>query len=207
MKKLTLVLAAILMSCYSFSQGFGAGLKGGLNFPTYDAIGLSSGVTTPSNEGASGYHIGGFARIRVSKIAIQPEVIYSFQKTEFSTDILGQPVNIEQKLSYLTVPVMLKFFLLAGVNIQLGPQFGFAMSGKQVDDILGPKTTTDFKDDIKGMDLSAAFGAGIDLPFGLDLHARYVLGLSDINDQPDVESTKNSMIQVSIGYAFIDVGR
>ncbi len=207
MRKISLIVVLISITGIAYSQGFGVGLKGGLNFPTFDALGVQDGINVSDTKNSSGYHIGAFARIRVAKIGIQPEVLYSFQQIEFDQIDVTQTFNVEQKLSYLTVPVMLKWFMIAGINLQVGPQFGFALSGKRTDDILGATTTTDFKDEINSTDISLALGAGIDLPFGLDIHGRYVLGLTDVNDQAGVSTEKNSQIQISIGYQLVGLGR
>jgi len=49
--------------------------------------------------------------------------------------------------------------------------------------------------------LSAAFGAGFDLPFGLGVGARYVLGLSSIDDTGSSVDLKNQVFMVSLWYA------
>ena len=48
-------------------------------------------------------------------------------------------------------------------------------------------------------------GAGADLPFGLNLAARYNLGLADNEKENFItgDEMKNSVFQVSAGYAFI----
>ncbi|MDH5607859.1 MAG: PorT family protein [Cyclobacteriaceae bacterium] len=212
MKKLSFVFLFVFSTALVYGQGLAFGLKGGLNFPSADALSIKDGISISDAQGASGYHFGLFGRAKVSKIAVQPEVLYSFQSFDFKfTDVnLGGTTVYDavQKFHYLTVPVMLKVYLAAGVNVQVGPQFGFLMSSVQQDDISGSITSSDIKDKLKGSDLGANFGAGIDLPFGLDIHARYVLGLSDVNSlASSVTAVKNSMFQVSIAYALADLGK
>jgi hypothetical protein len=71
------------------------------------------------------------------------------------------------------------------------------MSAKQEDE--------DIKDGLKGLDLGAGVGVGVDLPMGLNFTARYVIGLSNIAD--DVDGTdvevKNNVIQFSVGYRIV----
>ena len=60
--------------------------------------------------------------------------------------------------------------------------------------------------------MAVAIGAGWDLPFGLTLDARYNLGLSDIKVTPttnpaDAVSFKSKVIQISIGYKLIKLGK
>ncbi|MEQ8926404.1 MAG: hypothetical protein RLO81_11355, partial [Fulvivirga sp.] len=58
----------------------------------------------------------------------------------------------------------------------------------------------DIKDELKGMDLSAVVGAGLNLPGGLSAGLRYVLGLSDIADNDALPETKNRTFQIYVGY-------
>jgi hypothetical protein len=71
----------------------------------------------------------------------------------------------------------------------------------------GTVTVQDVKEEVKKYDLSAALGAGWDLPFGLTLDARYNLGLSKINDNEADPSAKNQVFQVSVGYKIFKLGK
>jgi hypothetical protein len=198
MKKIGFLL--LFLSAGYFSQAqIAIGLKGGLNFPTVDALGVADGVDISDTEGASGYHVGAFARVKLTKLAIQPEVLYSFQSFDFTQTISGNDVDITQEISYLTVPVMVRLYLLGGLNLQAGPQFGFLLGGDAISNVTGATTRQDITNALKGTDIGLNFGAGIDLPFGLDVHARYILGVSNVNDVPG--ESNNSQVQVSVGYA------
>lgn len=200
MKKITMVLAIALIAL-SFNQanaqlGFQLGVKGGPNF--------SNLKTDLDTEGQTGLHIGAYGMIKFTKFAIQPEILFSTQSTEFSTSGL----RTEFETAYVNIPVMLKLYLVGGLNLQVGPQFGFTTLSEVTD--LTNGGTTDIADDLKGADVSLAIGAGIDLPFRFNLTARYNLGLSDINDTLNLDldpatndELRNQVFQVSVGYAFI----
>ncbi|MEL7146333.1 MAG: porin family protein [Bacteroidota bacterium] len=200
MKKITMVLAMALIAL-SFNQanaqlGFQLGVKGGPNF--------SNIKTEVNTEGQTGLHIGAYGMIKFTKVAIQPEILFSTQSTEFSTSNF----TTELKSSYVNIPIMVKLYLAGGLNLQVGPQFGFATLAEARDSATG--TTADIADELKGADVSIAFGAGFDLPFGLNLTARYNLGISNFNDSLNLdldpatdEELKNQVFQVSVGYAFI----
>ncbi|WP_425392285.1 porin family protein [Ekhidna sp.] len=184
MKKTLLTLALLVISVMAFSQAsVGIGLKGGANFANADADFDTDGVTS--------YHVGAYGLIKLTNIGIQPELLFSKQGTSVSGDDLD--------LSYVNIPVMVKFYLPAGLNLQAGPQFGMLTSAKDGDG-------DDVKESFKNSDLSAAVGAGWDAPFGLQFTARYVIGLSDINDEGVGGEFKNKTFQLSIGYTLFKLG-
>ncbi len=160
------------------------GLKGGLNFAN---LNVSSAAAAYNSR--TGYHVGAFANFKFTKIAIQPELIYSVQ----GADVSGS--NLE--LGYINVPILLKFYLIGGLNIQAGPQFGFLSSATQ--------GGTDIKNLVKGSDTSIALGAGFDISnFVID--ARYNLGLSEIQDAAAASATKNQVFQLSVGFKLFKFG-
>lgn len=178
---------------------FSVGLKGGPNFSKLDVN--SSPVDNYKNR--AGFHGGAFMLIKISKIGIQPEVLFSKQGSNFSFNGSDYKSNFD----YINIPVMLKLYTVAGINLQLGPQIGFLANagGDAINSDGTPREST--KDLYKKSDLSAAFGVGWDLPFGLMIEGRYNLGLSKIQDNPDMDATKNQVIQVSLGYKFIKMGK
>ncbi len=186
MKKLPLLIAIALISLHSFGQlKFSAGIKGGLNFSKLD---LSESAT----KGKTGYHAGVFAQFRFSKIAIQPEIIFSQQGSEIDIDSV-------LKSSYINFPIMVKIYLAAGVNLHLGPQFGFLNKAEL--------EGRDIKYLFKNADISAGFGAGWDAPFGLTCELRYNLGLTDNSEVLYSNQAKNQVFQVSVGFKIIRLGK
>ncbi|GAB4236382.1 MAG: hypothetical protein Tsb0034_11000 [Ekhidna sp.] len=184
MKKTLLSLSFVLVSVIAFSQAkVEIGLKAGANFANTDIDGAES---------ITAFHGGAYGLIKITKIGIQPELLWSKQGNSFSG-------GGEYNLNYVNIPVMLKLYLVGGLNLQAGPQFGILMNAEDEDG-------DDIKEDLKNSDLSAALGAGWDAPFGLNFTARYVLGLSDINDDGG-DSIKNSTFQLSVGYRLFKLGK
>jgi hypothetical protein len=164
------------------------GAKAGLNFANVDA-------STPgaAYNSRTGYHAGAFVNIKLTKLAIVPEVIYSVQGSDVSTATSSQAVE----LAYVNIPILLKLYLVGGLNIQAGPQFGFLASATS--------GGTDIKSDLKGSDTSIAVGAGFDIKkFVID--ARYNIGMSEINDSASLSATKNQVFQLSLGFKLFDFG-
>lgn len=202
MKKIAFVFIITLVSGTAWSQAqLSIGLKGGPNFASIDTK-ESAGANYKNR---TGFHAGAFALIKLTKIGIQPEILFSQQGS--SVKYSGQP-NLESNFSYFNVPIILKLYTIAGINIQAGPQFGFITAAEQeyFDNATQRVRTEDIKNKLKGSDVSLALGLGWDLPFGLTVDGRYNLGLSDINDGGG-ESIKNQVWQVSIGYKFIKLGK
>lgn len=192
MKKVIITSFFLFATLYTFAQAqLAIGIKGGPNFANLD--GSSPEGTFKSR---TGYHFGAFALIKLTKIGIQPEILFSQQgsKVKTNTD------DFDANFSYINIPVILKLYTIAGINLQVGPQFGF-LSRAEIDN-------DDVKDSFKKSDVSLALGAGWDLPFGLTLDARYNLGLSKINDSDqNYDKIKNQVWQVSVGYKLIKLGK
>jgi hypothetical protein len=205
MKKIIITLFFVSASLYSFCQTqFSAGIKAGPNFANIDTDASAGEIY----ESRTGWHAGAFLQIRGEKVGFQPEVIFSQQGQKFkysSTD-----PSLERNFSYVNIPLVVKLFTVAGINLQVGPQIGFLTSAEQEDfnATSGGITEEDIKDDMKKVDFSLALGVGWDLPFGLTIDGRYNWGLTDNDD--GVKSTsnsgapvgqiKNQVWQISVGY-------
>ncbi|MEK6782145.1 MAG: porin family protein [Bacteroidota bacterium] len=203
MKKIIVLSVGLLIaSIMSYGQvEVSLGLKGGLNLAKLD---ISSGASNIDNR--TGFHGGAFALFKLTKIGIQPEILFSKQGANFTANT----TDVEANFDYINVPILLKLYLAAGLNLQLGPQFGFLTTSELVSTTSGITTTEDIKSFLdKKYETAVAVGLGWDLPFGVTLDARYNIGLSDVevtNSTPPV-SFKNQVIQISVGYKLIKLGK
>lgn len=219
MKKIITSALVILATATSFSQEVKFGVKGGLNYS--NLRGIENTITNEdgesmkfSSKGQVGFYIGGFAEYQINdKLAIQPELLISTQGggNEFKTsgtDEFGDyySVSIENKvnLTYLQIPIMLKYQVIDRLNIEFGPQIGFALSGKQKtsfssqdgnDVESGSLESNIFKDEIhivegeaiptkglgKRFDFGLNIGASYNITDNLFVQGRYNLGLASIN--------------------------
>ncbi|GGD92208.1 porin family protein [Planktosalinus lacus] len=175
MKRIILLVVVMAFGLNSFSQGLELGVKFGANFST-----LSEG---PGPEQRTGFLGGAFVGIKFSdRIAIQSELLYSQQGAEFDLDKVD--------LNYVNLPVVMKLYLVKGLNIQGGPQFGFLVDDNLPDSIVEAET----------FDLSGIIGAGYDLPFGLRLDARYHFGVTEVEKTTEA---KNQVFSLALGYSFL----
>ncbi|MBN8575900.1 MAG: PorT family protein [Cyclobacteriaceae bacterium] len=200
MKKLLVVALICTGTLTAGAQAqFAVGIKGGPNFAKLD-VNSSAGENYKNR---TGFHGGAFALIKLTKIGIQPELLFSQQgsKVKFNSG------DGEANFNYLNIPVMLKLYTVAGINLQAGPQFGFLTGGEIKQNYQGSTYTEKAKNLYKGSDVSLGLGVGWDLPFGLTIDARYNLGLSKIEDDASLQATKNQVIQLSLGYKLIKLGK
>ena len=144
MKRVVLAFAIMMF-------GFGnAQVKFGING------GFSSAVVSDDfDELTSGYYAGFFTEFGIPGFAkMQPAVNY----VKFKDD------------SYLQIPVIMKFYFLPKVNVQLGPQFAFRLG--------------EVPDTINKTNFGAAVGLGADLFSGLLIEARYAFQLNNAFNSP-----------------------
>lgn len=181
MKKLLFTaLLAFGFAVSATAQDATFGVKGGLNFSNVKVDTDSGGV---SPDGRTGFYIGGLADFGITEeFHIQPEAIFSFEGAK------------DFDLTYLNIPVLAKYYVAEGFNIQAGPQLGILIDAEND------------TDDLKTFNFALSFGAGYELPNGLFFDARYNLGLSDILDADEAEAIglemKTRNFQVGLGYRF-----
>ena len=200
MKNIFLSSLFVLVGLSAYSQASVAiGIKGGLNFAN---LSVSQSTATNYNN-RTGYHFGAFALFKFGKIGLQPELLFSKQGSKYSVSTS----DVDSNFDYINIPIILKLYTVAGINIQVGPQIGFLSGAEAKQTIGGVTTTTNPSSLYKNNDISVALGLGWDLPFGLTIDARYNLGLTKINDGTNTSDTKNQVIQISAGFKLFKLGK
>jgi len=198
MKKFTLVLAAALL----YSAGLIAqpslhiGIKGGANMTKIDGEQYSDGFRF-------NYYLGPFLQLQLTKgFGIQPEVLFTQSSSrtgsQFSDvyDEFGSEFNDHEiKLNYLTIPVLANIHLSNALILQLGPQYSILMDNHK-------SLVQNGKDAFKSGDVSGVGGLWINLPLGLSISGRYVIGLSNIRDVSDNTKWNSEAIQLGVGFRF-----
>ena len=187
MKKIILTIAVVMAATFANAQD-----KKESNAKSDIVFGVKGGYANTNFGGdfdtkaASNFYIGGLVDFHITeKFHVQPELLYSMEGSN----------EDESNLDFIRIPVMAKFFLGEGFNLQAGPELAFVAGGGAI------------KDSLKSMDFGLGFGAGYELSSGLMFDARYNLGLSDLNDFPsgsgleDAKITTNSF-QIGLGYRF-----
>ncbi len=186
MKKLLFGLLVFTATNVSAQTGVKAGLKVGANISNFSG----GNFEEIKNKSLVGFHAGGFLNVRFGKLSLQPELLVSTAGAKLE-DIDGNSENF--KLTYLTLPVMLRFHTVGGLYLEAGPQVGFKLG-----EDIGDETISDFA---KDLDLSLGAGLGFQTKGGLGIGARYLIGVSRVGDfdagsiDPDF---KNGVLQVGI---------
>jgi hypothetical protein len=195
----TLFASLILIAAFYSSQAqVSFGLRGGLNLSN-----LKVSDPQGSYDSRTGYHAGFFLRSNMGKIGFQPEVLLYTQnnKINYSSSSVN-PGSVENSFTYLAIPVLFKFYVVSGLNIHAGPQFGFLLDGEQNINTALFTGTKDIKDNYKSSDVAVSVGAGWDFPFGLTTDVRYNLGVKDINNVANGDEAKSRVFLLSVGWNF-----
>ncbi|WP_228853391.1 porin family protein [Aegicerativicinus sediminis] len=172
------------------------GITGGLLNTNADikigALGFDIANIDAINE--TGFYVGLLADLPLGEsFHIQPEATY------------GKTGDLE----FFYVPVLAKYYVTPGLNLQLGPQFNYSSNLgeikdnlRDIEDIIG--TDLNVADMIKSTAFDLAFGLGYDINDKFLVQARYAIPLTDRYDGPLGGSIdiKNTTLQVGLAYKF-----
>lgn len=176
------LIATLFITSEIHAQGIGLGIKVGANF-------ANQSITDISTDSKTGFVGGAYVILAFSeKWAIQPEVLFSSQGSEV-------PDNVND-LSYLNIPILLRWKPVSLLSIEAGPQFSSLM--KAVD-----KSGDSIEDDFKNSDFGLAVGATVHLPLGFNAGARYVWGFTNVSELGDDHEVKNTNFQIYAGWTFL----
>ncbi|RZL18921.1 MAG: PorT family protein [Pedobacter sp.] len=209
MKKLLLsltLLAGLSTATLAQDKPVSFGVKAGAAFPnmTFSSSGLSASLkSNPS------FYVGGTVDVSLGNIfSVQPGLTLIGKGTKFSETDGNQTAAIKISNMYLELPVNLMANFAVGpgkIFIGAGPYYSMALSGKyKVSmDGLSEEEDVDFSSDgdFKRGDFGLNFLAGYQLTSGLNVHAGYGLGLSDISQNSGGVTTKNKVFSVGLGFS------
>ena len=186
MKKFILFLAAATLSFGTLSaQGWAGGPKAGLTLST--ANGFANAELKP------GFSAGlFFESVACNWFVIESDLLFSMQG--FKVD--GENTDTSVTLNYISMPILGKYYLMDGLNLQMGASFDYLIhTGAKIDD----KEVS-----VKGMfnkfNIQLLAGLAYDFDFGLILEGRYRYGLTQLT--PDADDIYSGMLQVSVGWRF-----
>jgi len=159
-------------------------------------------------------HVGAVAEIQVSDLfSIQPELLYSIQGSQKKNDVSQQNLPpsvqasrgeresyIKNNNHYITLPIMVKYFVSDFISIDAGPQVGYLVFAKTSN---GWEEWTDTKDSLNAFDYGVNLGASYEMDNGMNINIRYNYNFANIYKSNNFDfKANNTNIQVSLGYKF-----
>ncbi|GGD48911.1 porin family protein [Muriicola marianensis] len=178
-KTLILLVALIAYGTNANAQNVTFGVKAGANFSNLKVVFDGEGA---SPDGATSLYVGGLVDVGISEnFHFQPELLYSIEGAQ------------DAEVSYVNVPLMVKYYLVEGFNIQAGPQIGILADAEGG------------TDGLKGTNFGLNFGAAFEVIGGFFADARYNLGVANIaEDDPGFSDAKlrTKGFQLGVGYRF-----
>jgi hypothetical protein len=192
------ILIASIQTTYAQSK-IGFGIKAGINISNQTTKDEAPNVESIDLKGIVRFNAGAWVNYYIfDMLAIQPEIIISGKGTDWN----DPNYNVKDLLTYLDVPVLLKFQPIDLINIHAGPQFGYLLMANQKDNETGD--VIKIKDYYKKSDLGLVVGVEANLPMKISVNARYVFGLATASsDVMYIDPWKNNFFQISVGYRFM----
>jgi len=203
----TLFIAAFMLGSTSYGQfQFSLGPRAGVNIANLSFDPEPQGVDIGTR---LGFKFGALAELGFSPMfAVQIEPMYAMKGSELTAGSNSRKI----KLTFIEIPVLFKVKFATGGAVApyvfAGPNIGLTLSADLEDDINGQTSETDIKDETSSMDFAIDFGAGVGFMVSpgvvIIFDARYALGLSNLNDNPNDPDTKikSTGIQLLLGAMF-----
>ena len=193
-------------------------------FTLQPKVGMNISKITDSNLNSKVGLVAGFeAEYGVAKnFGVSVAALYSMQgaKRDLNLNVSGNSVDVKFNLDYINIPVLAQYYIVPGLAVKAGIQFGFNVRNKVKvgTNIAGYNLKDDCSMD-EFLDMARALGESIpsdakfqkfdlSIPVGLSyeyedfvLDARYNIGTSKLI-KSDPDSSKNGVFQLTIGYKF-----
>lgn len=189
---LIIVAFCVLGSNAQMQKGVGFGAKVGLNI---------SDFTSSSGGSSYGLSAGVFTDYYFTKtIGLELNAMYNQYGSDNNTllQIENFP-KVNLNFDYVTLDLLVKFHLIDGFRVFVGPQFGFLVDGNA-------KATNGEKVELENMNTfqpAIVAGVGYTFKFGLDLQANY---MRSVGSMYTTSKHYNYAYTVTVGWRFIGKG-
>lgn len=188
------------LSAQSYIPGSGKnrvsfGAKAGINLSNMNFNkGIPAPLTPIESSWKSGFALGVFMEVPVySNLYIQPEYLYS--------QVAGEDKSLAEtySMSYLSLPVLLKYKIFEKLAILVGPQFDLLIKAENND-----SSNSNITHNTEERSIFAVAGLEINLIERIRLGARYLNGFNHIGigQRTDVKEFKYEMAQISVALKF-----
>ena len=192
MKNVFAIIVLFFLVTSGSAQGVHIGAKVGANLSDASGKSFQSGFHF-------GYHAGIFSELMFTKkFGLAPEVLFSETNLRVgnSYSALYSSVSLANvsdiKLHYLSIPVLLAYKPIPFITFHAGPQFGVLMNQTKT-------LTANSADAFKKGDISVLAGAQLNV-LKFRVYARYVVGLSNLNDIDNRDKWTSQSLQAGLGF-------
>jgi hypothetical protein len=208
MRKNILAVIAVLTFGFANAQESKFGVKAGLNLSTL------SGNYVEQSQVKPGLVLGGFAAVKLSnEFVFQPELLFSLQGSAYRNYYdLGNVQSYQQdnlNLTYLLLPVMVKYYVAKKFSLEVGPQFGFLLAARTnyfsyTNNGYVNSDSKNITDQFKTFDFGINIGGGYDFTdhWGIDLRYNFGLNNASQNENGTNYSANNQVLSVTGSYKF-----
>ena len=185
MKKGLLLIAFLIFAATAQAQ---LGLRAGLGSSNFSNGDVQRGFTSLIRP-----HLGAYYGLEVTeKITIEPGMFFSGKGISTTSKVTNK--EFKESLSYLDIPVLVRYAFSPAFNVFAGPQAGFLLARTY--------TTVDekFTDTapVGGYEIGGVLGVGYQLTPELNLQTSYDFGIIPFKYfQADVN---NTVFKLSVGY-------
>ena len=197
MKKSFLIIATFLgiaaASAQTDKTSFEFGVRGGVNFA--NITNENSNLESPDSR--INFYAGLVAELPLHEVfSLQGEVFYSGQGFERNIPLVNDKVTY--KADYIQVPLLAKFYIVEGLSIAAGPQFGFKVNEKI--DFNPSENGVEFDtNSLNTFDMQGTAGLEYKLDNGIFIQGRYSYGFSDLVKDSSIHT---SVFSAGLGYMF-----
>ncbi len=146
----------------------------------------------------SSYYVGVFSEYKFhEKVGIQLGLMFSPLGAQQTEKLLDKEIKTKMSFGTLSLPLSAKYYVIDGLNINAGLNFGFNLSKKGK---IGNGKIEDLKH-IETFNLGGLLGLEYTLNSGLSFDINYNVGLNNISKEDKI-TMKNNFFLVGLGYRF-----
>ena len=121
------------------------------------------------------------------KFGVSAALMYSLQGTKYEGE------DKAYNMHYLNIPILANYYVVKGLAVKAGIQPGFLVGAKH--------DGNSFSDSCKKFDFAIPVGLSYEIS-NIVFDARYNIGLTKTEKGDNVEKSKNSVFQFTVGYKF-----
>ena len=206
---LTVLILFFLTRFNSYSQ-FDFGIKAGLNINKF----ITNADEFKSEGTKIGFVGGAFFRFKASALSIEPQILYSQKKGDYSYSTLHNSFDsfFKSENEYIDVPVLFGVHMGKHIKLHTGPVFSFLIKENFSFQVRDTGINFNISDNaFKQLNFGWQFGGNIEISklvigvvYERSLHGiinNFKIANSSIVFSPDL---RNDMWQVTIGFKFLD---